>query len=85
LPSRATESAPAATLRFERRGEVGVLTLNRAAKRNALDDPTVEALGAFFAAPPEGVRAVVGGGGGGAGCGGGGRWGPASTSVPDWI
>jgi len=59
LPSRATESAPAATLRFERRGEVGVLTLNRAAKRNALDDPTVEALGAFFAAPPEGVRAVV--------------------------
>ncbi len=83
MPSRATESAPAATLRFERRGEVGVLTLNRAAKRNALDDPTVEALGAFFAAPPEGVRAVVGGGGGG----GGGAGAPAAppTSVPDWI
>jgi enoyl-CoA hydratase/carnithine racemase len=59
LPPRATAPAPAATLRFERRGEVGVLTLNRAAKRNALDDPTVAALGAFFAAPPDGVRAVV--------------------------
>jgi enoyl-CoA hydratase/carnithine racemase len=59
LPSRATELAPAATLRFERRGEVGVLTLNRAEKRNALDDPTVEALGAFFAAPPGGIRAIV--------------------------
>jgi enoyl-CoA hydratase/carnithine racemase len=59
LPSRANEFDLAATLRFERRGEVGVLTLNRAAKRNALDDPTVAALGAFFAAPPEGVRAVV--------------------------
>jgi len=59
LPARATESAPAPTLRFERRGEVGVLTLDRAEKRNALDDPTVEALGAFFAAPPDGVRAVV--------------------------
>jgi enoyl-CoA hydratase/carnithine racemase len=59
LPSRATASAPATTLRFERRGEVGVLTLDRAAKRNALDDPTVDALGAFFGAPPEGVRAVV--------------------------
>jgi enoyl-CoA hydratase/carnithine racemase len=78
LPSRATEPAPAATLRFERRGEVGVLTLNRAAKRNALDDPTVEALGAFFAAPPEGVRAVVGGG---RPC----PPAPATTSVPDWI
>ena len=47
------------TLRFERQGEIGLLQLNRPAKRNALDDPTVEALGAFFAAPPEGVRAVV--------------------------
>jgi enoyl-CoA hydratase/carnithine racemase len=59
LPSRAAESAIAPTLRFERRGDVGVLTLNRAEKRNALDDQTVEALGAFFAAPPESVRAVV--------------------------
>jgi enoyl-CoA hydratase/carnithine racemase len=49
----------APTLHFEEAGEVGLLQLNRPAKRNALDDPTVEALGAFFAAPPEGVRAVV--------------------------
>ena len=47
------------TLHFERQGEIGLLELHRPAKRNALDDPTVEALGAFFAAPPEGVRAIV--------------------------
>ncbi len=52
-------SVLAPTLRFEQEGEIGLLQLNRPAKRNALDDPTVEALGAFFAAPPEGVRAVV--------------------------
>ena len=39
---------------------IGVLTLTRAAKRNALDAQTVEDLVAFFAAlPRSGVRAVV--------------------------
>jgi enoyl-CoA hydratase/carnithine racemase len=40
-------------------GAVAILRLDRAAKRNAIDDVTVEGIGAFFAAPPKGVRAVV--------------------------
>ena len=42
-----------------RDGEVGVLTLARPGKRNALDDATVEALGRFFEEPPAGVGVVV--------------------------
>jgi enoyl-CoA hydratase/carnithine racemase len=48
-----------ASLHFERRDAIGLLRLDRAAKRNALNDPTVEGLRDFFAAPPEGLRAVV--------------------------
>lgn len=40
-------------------GEVGILELDRPQKRNALDDDTVVALGAFFTEPPEAVRAIV--------------------------
>ena len=47
------------TLKFQRRGAVGVLLLNRPAKRNALSDAMVEELDACFAAVPEGVRALV--------------------------
>ena len=47
------------TLRAERRGAVAVLTLARAEKRNALDDPTVEGIEGFFSALPDGVGAVV--------------------------
>jgi enoyl-CoA hydratase/carnithine racemase len=47
------------SLQLERHGEVAVLRLTRAAKRNALDDPTVLGIEAFFAAPPDGVKAVV--------------------------
>jgi (methylthio)acryloyl-CoA hydratase len=47
------------TLRAERRGAVAVLTLARPDKRNALDDPTVAGIEAFFAALPDGVGAVV--------------------------
>ena len=57
-PARLHQSLPA-TLSLEVRGKVAVLTLNRAAKRNALDDETVLGLEAFFRAPPDGVRAVV--------------------------
>jgi (methylthio)acryloyl-CoA hydratase len=46
-------------LRLAWRGPVALLQLNRPAKRNALDDPTIEALHDFFAALPEAVRAVV--------------------------
>jgi enoyl-CoA hydratase/carnithine racemase len=47
------------SLQVERHGSVAVLRLARAAKRNALDDPTVLGIEAFFANPPADVRAVV--------------------------
>jgi enoyl-CoA hydratase/carnithine racemase len=47
------------TLRFARDGEIGTLFLTRPEKRNAIDDMTVAGIGAFFAAPPSGVRAIV--------------------------
>jgi enoyl-CoA hydratase/carnithine racemase len=50
------------SLQFERHGadgEVGVLRLARAAKRNALNDPTVLGIEAFFSGPPAGIKAVV--------------------------
>ena len=47
------------SLQVEAHGEVAVLRLSRPAKRNALDDPTVLGVEAFFADPPADVRAVV--------------------------
>ena len=47
------------SLRIEREGNVAIVRLNRAEKRNAIDDATIHGLRAFFAEPPEGVRAVV--------------------------
>jgi (methylthio)acryloyl-CoA hydratase len=47
------------TLQAERRGKVAVLKLKRAEKRNALDDPTVAGIEAFFSALPDGIGAVV--------------------------
>lgn len=47
------------TLQVEEHGEVAVVRLHRAAKRNALDDATVLGLETFFASPPDGARAVV--------------------------
>lgn len=58
------------SLAVEQRGAVAVLRLCRPHKRNALDDETVEAMGAFFAAPPPGTRAVVVHGEGGHFCAG---------------
>jgi enoyl-CoA hydratase/carnithine racemase len=46
-------------LRFERKGEVGILRLNRPAKRNALSDAMVEELAARIAAVPRAVKALV--------------------------
>ena len=40
-------------------GDVALLRLNRAEKRNALDDPTILGIERFFASIPDGVRAVV--------------------------
>lgn len=50
---------PPASLTLRRDGEVGIVQLARPEKRNALDDRTIEAIRAFFSAPPEGIRAVV--------------------------
>jgi len=47
------------TLKAERHGAVAILRLNRAAKRNALDDQMVRGVGAFFSALPDDIRAVV--------------------------
>jgi enoyl-CoA hydratase/carnithine racemase len=52
-------AGPAGTVEIERDGAIAIVRLNRPAKRNALDDPTIETLQAFFAHPPEGVRAAV--------------------------
>ena len=47
------------TLQVERDGPVAILTLNRAHKRNALDDDTILGMARYFQALPEDVRAVV--------------------------
>jgi enoyl-CoA hydratase/carnithine racemase len=47
------------SLQFERHEDIAVLRINRAKKRNALNDATVLGLESFFTAPPAGVRAVV--------------------------
>jgi enoyl-CoA hydratase/carnithine racemase len=48
-----------ASLHAERRGAIAVLRLARPDKRNALDDPTVLGLEAFFTSLPDDIRAVV--------------------------
>jgi enoyl-CoA hydratase/carnithine racemase len=55
----ATYSLLPASLQIESHGDVAVLRINRAAKRNALNDATIVGLESFFNAPPAGVRAVV--------------------------
>ncbi len=47
------------TLTASRDGDVGILRLSRAAKRNALDDDTVIGLRRYFMEIPDGVGAVV--------------------------
>jgi enoyl-CoA hydratase/carnithine racemase len=44
---------------MECHGDVAVLRISRAAKRNALDDTTILGLETFFTAPPAGIKAVV--------------------------
>jgi (methylthio)acryloyl-CoA hydratase len=47
------------SLQVEWQGEVAILRLARPEKRNALNDPTVLGIGAFFSNLPEGVKTVV--------------------------
>src|SRR5215469_10304841 len=54
-------AAPAlpSSLHAETRGEIAILRLNRAEKRNALNDETVLGIETFFNHLPESVKAVV--------------------------
>src|SRR5512133_339644 len=47
------------SLKAERRGDIAILFLARPEKRNAIDDPTVSGIEAFFAALPDTIKAVV--------------------------
>jgi enoyl-CoA hydratase/carnithine racemase len=47
------------SLKAERHGDVAVLLLARPEKRNAIDDPTVFGIEAFFAAVPDEIKAIV--------------------------
>ena len=47
------------SLKAERRDDIAILSLARAQKRNALDDPTVLGIEAFFSSLPDGIKAVV--------------------------
>jgi len=47
------------SLRAERRNDIAILSLTRAEKRNAIDDPTVAGIEAFFSALPDAIKAVV--------------------------
>ena len=47
------------SLQAERRGVVAVLRLNRADKRNALNDPMVAGIETFFSTLPDDIRVVV--------------------------
>lgn len=64
-----TDRAGKETL-IELRGDVAIITFNRPDKRNAMNDALIAELGDFFAAPPDGVRAVVLTGAGGHYCSG---------------
>ncbi len=46
-------------LKVEVEGRVAILTMNRPEKRNAMCDALLEKIGAFFDAPPEGVKVVI--------------------------
>ena len=54
-----TEAEVLGPLRLERRGEVLVVGLDRQAKRNAINDETIDALDAVFSTIPADVRSVV--------------------------
>ena len=50
---------PTSPIAIERQGEIALLHLDRPAKRNAFNNAMIEALGAWFAKPPHGVKVAV--------------------------
>lgn len=63
--AEATTSGTAAPLLVTVEGGIARLRFNRPEKRNAINDATLEALGTFFGAIPEGVKVVILSGDGG--------------------
>ncbi|SFR12655.1 crotonase/enoyl-CoA hydratase family protein [Poseidonocella sedimentorum] len=57
-------------IRIEITGEIAELIFDRPEKRNAMNDALIDALDAFFSAPPDGVAAVILRGEGGHFCAG---------------
>ena len=57
--SASASSTLPSSLHAETRGDIAILRLNRAEKRNALNDETVLGIEAFFNHLPESVKAVV--------------------------
>ncbi|QFI69019.1 crotonase/enoyl-CoA hydratase family protein [Sinorhizobium alkalisoli] len=51
------DAAPILTVEIE--GPLAILTMNRPEKRNAMCDALLDAIDAFFARPPQGVRVVI--------------------------
>lgn len=59
-----------AVIEIETDGDIATLTFNRPDKRNAINEPLVDELEAFFSSPPEGIQAVILKGSGGHFCAG---------------
>ena len=57
-------------MRVEQKGDIAYLTFSRPEKRNAMNDALIDALDAFFSAPPKGINAVIMRGEGGHFCSG---------------
>jgi enoyl-CoA hydratase/carnithine racemase len=58
-PASGFDIALPRSLKAECQGNIAILRLARAQKRNALDDPTVFGIEAFFTALPDGIKCVV--------------------------
>ncbi len=54
-----TEGHLSSSERWEMLDSVAVLTIDRAAKRNALDEAMIQAVADFCRRPPDGVGAIV--------------------------
>lgn len=57
--SKGTAMPAQEILKISVEGPIATLTMNRPGKRNAMCDELLEAIEAFFARPPDGVKAVV--------------------------
>jgi len=66
--SEGVNSSPVSRVEID--GDIATLILNRADKRNAINDPLIDEIDAFFSQPPENINAVILTGSGGHFCAG---------------